>query len=86
VSCSATAVNPEGHIKAIFGINRLKLIDYDGSPSGRKEHVSWNLSLRALDDPTSGRMDGVAEAARLFSLFILKGARVLAFCKTRISL
>ncbi|KAF7175055.1 hypothetical protein CNMCM7691_006459 [Aspergillus felis] len=83
VSCSATVAQPEEHMKAIFGVDTVKTIDYDGSPSGRKEHVSWNPPLRALNDPTSGRRDGIAEAARLFCHLILKGAKVLAFCKTR---
>lgn len=34
ISCSATVANPEEHFKAVFGIDNVRLIDYDGSPSG----------------------------------------------------
>ena len=36
VSCSATVANPEDHMRTIFGIDQVKLTDFDGSPSGRK--------------------------------------------------
>lgn len=35
VSCSATVANPEEHFKTIFGIDHVRLIDFDGSPSGK---------------------------------------------------
>lgn len=34
VSCSATVANPEQHFKTIFGIDDVRLVDFDGSPSG----------------------------------------------------
>ncbi|KAF9893873.1 hypothetical protein FE257_010043 [Aspergillus nanangensis] len=83
ISCSATVANPEEHMKAIFGIDDVKLIDFDGSPSGRKEFVCWNTPFKDPKDPTSGRGDTVAETARLFCQLILRGARVIAFCRIR---
>ncbi|GFF63037.1 putative ATP-dependent helicase HRQ1 [Aspergillus udagawae] len=83
ISCSATVANPEEHMKAIFGINDARLIDFDGSPSGRKEFLCWNTPYKDPNDPTSGRGDSVGETARLFCQLILRGARVIAFCRIR---
>lgn len=83
ISCSATVANPEDHMRAIFGIDDIKLIDFDGSPSGRKEFICWNTPFKDPDDPTSGRGDAVAETARLFCQLILRGTRVIAFCRVR---
>ncbi|KAF7125251.1 hypothetical protein CNMCM5793_001429 [Aspergillus hiratsukae] len=83
ISCSATVANPEEHMKAIFGVDDARLIDFDGSPSGRKEFICWNTPYKDPSDPTSGRGDIVAETARLFCQLILRGARVIAFCRIR---
>ncbi|MCJ1335565.1 hypothetical protein MMC09_000837 [Bachmanniomyces sp. S44760] len=83
VSCSATVANPEEHMETIFGVDKIKLTDFDGSPSGRKEFVCWNTPFKDPKDPSSGRGDTMAEAARLFCQLILRGVRVIAFCRVR---
>ncbi|KAI9756664.1 MAG: hypothetical protein M4579_003753 [Chaenotheca gracillima] len=83
ISCSATVANPEEHMKTIFGIDKVRLIDFDGSPSGRKEFVCWNTPFKDPGDPTSGRGDAMAESAKLFCQLILRGVRVIAFCRIR---
>jgi DEAD/DEAH box helicase domain-containing protein len=83
ISCSATVANPEEHMKTIFGIEDVKLIDFDGSPSGRKEFLCWNTPFKDPKDPSSGRGDTFAESARLFCQLILRGVRVIAFCRIR---
>ncbi|KAL1885736.1 ATP-dependent 3'-5' DNA helicase [Paecilomyces lecythidis] len=83
ISCSATVANPEEHMKAIFGIEDVKLIDFDGSPAGRKEFVCWNTPFKDPGDPTSGRGDSLSETAKLFCQLILRGVRVIAFCRIR---
>ena len=83
VSCSATVANPEEHMKTIFGVDKIKLTDFDGSPSGRKEFLCWNTPFKDPKDPTSGRADCMAESARLFCQLILRGVRVIAFCRVR---
>lgn len=83
VSCSATVANPEEHMRTIFGIDDIKLIDCDGSPSGRKEFVCWNTPFKDPKDPSSGRGDSMAETARLFCQLVLRGVRVIAFCRVR---
>ncbi|MCJ1232312.1 hypothetical protein MMC14_000261 [Varicellaria rhodocarpa] len=83
VSCSATVANPEEHMKTIFGVDKIKLTDYDGSPSGRKEFLCWNTPFKDPNDPSSGRGDTMAESARLFCQLVLRGIRVIAFCRVR---
>lgn len=83
ISCSATVANPEAHMKTIFGVEEVKLTDFDGSPSGRKEFLCWNTPFRDPGDPTSGRGNTMAEAAKLFCQLILRGVRVIAFCRIR---
>ncbi|CAI6337691.1 unnamed protein product [Periconia digitata] len=83
ISCSATVANPEDHMKKIFGVDEVKLTDFDGSPSGRKEFLCWNTPFKDPGDPTSGRGNTLAESAKMFSQLILRGVRVIAFCRVR---
>ncbi|KAM7211083.1 P-loop containing nucleoside triphosphate hydrolase protein [Rhypophila decipiens] len=83
VSCSATVANPRAHFESIFGIEDVKLVDSDGSPSGRKEFLCWNTPFRDPGDPSSGRGDALFECARLFCQLVLRGVRVIAFCRVR---
>ncbi|ETN41802.1 uncharacterized protein HMPREF1541_03739 [Cyphellophora europaea CBS 101466] len=83
ISCSATVSNPEEHMKTIFGVDNVRLTDFDGSPSGRKEFVCWNTPFKDPGDPTSGRGDAFYETARLLAELILRGVRVIAFCRIR---
>lgn len=83
ISCSATVANPKEHFKTIFGIENVRLTDFDGSPSGRKEFLCWNTPFKDPADPASGHGDTRAEAARLFCQLILRGVRVIAFCRVR---
>ncbi|KAK4691749.1 DEAD/DEAH box helicase domain-containing protein, partial [Lecanoromycetidae sp. Uapishka_2] len=83
VSCSATVANPEEHMRTIFGVENIELTDFDGSPSGRKEFLCWNTPFKDPKDPSSGRGDAMAETARLFCQLILRGVRVIAFCRVR---
>ena len=83
ISCSATVANPLDHMKTIFGLDDVTLVDFDGSPSGRKEFLCWNTPFKDPGDPTSGRGDTMAETARLFCQLILRGVRVIAFCRIR---
>ena len=83
ISCSATVANPEEHMRTIFGVENINLTDFDGSPSGRKEFLCWNTPFKDPEDPTSGRGDTFAETARLFCQLILRGVRVIAFCRIR---
>lgn len=83
ISCSATVANPEEHMRTIFGVEKIKITDFDGSPSGRKEFLCWNTPFKDPKDPSSGRGDAMAETAKLFCQLILRGVRVIAFCCVR---
>ncbi|KAL2200381.1 hypothetical protein P885DRAFT_66077 [Corynascus similis CBS 632.67] len=83
ISCSATVANPEQHFKTIFGIDDVRLVDFDGSPSGRKEFLCWNTPYKDPGDPASGRGNAMLECSRLFCQLILRGVRVIAFCRVR---
>lgn len=83
ISCSATVANPEEHFRTIFGIEDVRLTDFDGSPSGRKEFLCWNTPFKDPADPGSGRGNAMIEAARLFCQLVLRGVRVIAFCRIR---
>jgi DEAD/DEAH box helicase domain-containing protein len=83
ISCSATVANPQDHFKTIFGIENVRMTDFDGSSSGRKEFLCWNTPFKDPADPASGRGDTMAESARLFCQLILRGVRVIAFCRVR---
>jgi DEAD/DEAH box helicase domain-containing protein len=83
ISCSATVANPEEHMRTIFGVDDVKLTDFDGSPSGRKEFLCWNTPYKDPGDPTSGRGDCMTETAKLFCQLVLRGVRVIAFCRIR---
>lgn len=101
ISCSATVANPEEHFKTIFGIDHVRLVDFDGSPSGgcgchfcsdstqanslpgRKEFLCWNTPYKVPGDPASGRGNAMLECSRLFCQLILRGVRVIAFCRVR---
>lgn len=83
VSCSATVANPKEHFNTIFGIEDVRLIDFDGSPSGRKEFLCWNTPYKDPGDPASGRGSAKYECARLFCALMLRGVRIIAFCRVR---
>jgi DEAD/DEAH box helicase domain-containing protein len=83
ISCSATVANPKEHFKTIFGIDDVRMTDFDGSPSGRKEFLCWNTPFKDPGDPGSGRGNTTTEAAKLFCQLILRGVRVIAFCRVR---
>lgn len=83
ISCSATVANPQQHFRTIFGVDNVKLIDYDGSPSGRKEFLCWNTPFKDPGDPASGRGSAKFECARLFCALMLRGVRIIAFCRVR---
>ncbi|ODA78499.1 hypothetical protein RJ55_05880 [Drechmeria coniospora] len=85
VSCSATVAKPEEHFRTIFGMGagKVRLVDFDGSPSGRKEFVCWNTPFKDAGDPSSGRGSAKLECARLFCALMLRGVRIIAFCRVR---
>ncbi|KAF5531926.1 DEAD DEAH box helicase [Fusarium mexicanum] len=66
-----------------YVVENVQLIDYDGSPSGRKEFLCWNTPYKDPGDPASGRGSTKFECARLFCALMLRGVRIIAFCRVR---
>ncbi|BGP03230.1 ATP-dependent 3'-5' DNA helicase [Rhodotorula toruloides] len=83
VSCSATIANPVEHMRTIFGVDDIVLVDDDGSPSGRKEHLVWNPPYIDDLDPKQGRVSTIAETSRVFRFLMERGIRVIVFCRVR---
>ncbi|KAI0709033.1 P-loop containing nucleoside triphosphate hydrolase protein [Earliella scabrosa] len=83
VSCSATISKPKQHMKNIFGIEDIEEITEDGAPSGRKDFLVWNPPLKDPMDPSLGRVHSMTEATRLMRFLMVRGVRVILFCKIR---
>ncbi|EGE06661.1 DEAD/DEAH box helicase [Trichophyton equinum CBS 127.97] len=72
-----------GAYEGYFGIDEVKLTDIDGSPSGRKEFLCWQTPYKDPNDASSGRGSSIDESAKIFCQLILRGVRVIAFCRIR---
>ncbi|KAG0186754.1 hypothetical protein DFQ28_007358 [Apophysomyces sp. BC1034] len=83
VSCSATISKPDEHMKLMFGINRVKLINEDGAPHGKKEFILWNPPYNNPNDISLGRKSSITETAGLFEYLLTRNVRIIAFCKLR---
>src|SRR5947209_1101177 len=70
-------------MKAIFGVEKVRLTCQDGSPTGLKTFLCWNCPFKDPDDPSSGRVDPIHESARVMVELILRGVRTIAFCRVR---
>ncbi|SCU86898.1 LAMI_0D03994g1_1 [Lachancea mirantina] len=81
VSCSATVKRPVEHMRNIFGIQDLVLIEEDGSPRGEKHLVVWNPPL--LSQHMRRRENFIQESARILVELILSNVRSIAFCYVR---
>lgn len=81
ICCSATLGNPRELAERLIG-RPVKLIDFDGSPRGRKHFVLWNPPW--LDATRVGRRSGNVEAQELMQKLIEAGAGTIAFAKARV--
>lgn len=70
-------------MKAVFGIDNVKLIDVDGAPHGKKEFIVWNPSLHMPLDEQSERRGAIAEGANILEYLLENNIRTIAFCKVR---
>lgn len=76
---SATISNPEEHVRAITGLD-AKVIDCDGSPSGKKYFVFWNPPIISNDGI---RKSPNGEAVYLFRRLIESKVRTIVFTLAR---
>ena len=81
ISCSATLKNPVQHMKDIFGIQQVRLINEDGSPRGSKNLVIWNPPK--LAQHMHKRENFIKESAEILVQLILQNVRTIAFCYVR---
>lgn len=83
VSCSATIEDPLQHMKKIFGVDNIKLINYTSSPSGSKKFVMWNPPYVDPKHPDDGKKSAISEASKLLIKFAEKRVRTIVFCRVR---
>lgn len=81
ISCSATLKNPIAHMKHMFGINQVTLINEDGSPRGSKHLLVWNPPI--LSPKEGKRRSFISESAKILVQLVLRNVRTIAFCYVR---
>ncbi|EDO18886.1 hypothetical protein Kpol_1023p55 [Vanderwaltozyma polyspora DSM 70294] len=81
ISCSATLKEPITHMKNIFGIDQVTLINEDGSPRGAKHLVIWNTPV--LSQHVKKRENFIGESAKILVQLVLNNVRTIAFCFVR---
>lgn len=79
ILCSATIHNPKEFAEKLVG-EQFKLVDDDGSPSGAKKVVLWDLPY---DDLNNEYRSGNTESQYLFKCHLEKGIQTLMFTTTR---
>lgn len=84
ICCSATIRHPEALMKTMFGVDETPtVITEDGAPHGKKHVLVWNCPYVSPNDPNSGRVHPVSEAAKMMVDLVARGIRTIAFCKVR---
>jgi DEAD/DEAH box helicase domain-containing protein len=58
-------------------------ITEDGAPSGKKDYLVWNPAYKDSNIPTLGRNGSMSEATELMRFLMMRGVRVILFCKVR---
>lgn len=81
ISCSATLRSPIEHMKNMFGIDDVLLINEDGSPRGSKHLVIWNPPVLAQHERK--RENFIHESAKCLVELVLQNVRTIAFCYVR---
>ncbi|KAG1730617.1 DEAD H helicase [Suillus lakei] len=86
VSCSATISKPSQHMKRLFGVEDVEEIVEDGAPSGKKDYLVWDPPSAKNMDPgvaKLGQSGPMCEAINLMIFLMMRGVRVILFCKFR---
>jgi DEAD/DEAH box helicase domain-containing protein len=78
---SATIANPLELAQRLTGLERIGLIDEDGSPAPRRRIAVWNPPL--TDAALGARRSALGEAAELLARLVRDGARAICFMKSR---
>lgn len=87
IGCSATINEPISLMSTLTGVNQDRILglgsENDGSPSGPKRFVFSTTKFVTPDDPRSGRMHPITDAAPLLVRMVKHNLRVIAFCRYR---
>jgi DEAD/DEAH box helicase domain-containing protein len=78
---SATIANPLELAERLTGLEDVRLIDEDGSPTPGRRIAVWNPPL--TDEVLGTRRSALAEAAELLARLVAEGARAICFMKSR---
>jgi DEAD/DEAH box helicase domain-containing protein len=78
---SATIANPVELAQRLTGLERVRLIDEDGSPAPERRIAVWNPPL--TDEALGSRRSALGEAAELLAGLVAEGARAICFMKSR---
>lgn len=79
---SATIANPGEHAKKLLGCNKVKVVDRDGSPRGRKQFLMWNPPT--IDAWEMERRSSNIEAADIVTKLVLDDVQTIAFVRARV--
>jgi DEAD/DEAH box helicase domain-containing protein len=84
---SATIANPIELAERLTGLEGIRLIDADGSPTPQRRIALWNPPLTNASSPEGeamgARRSSLAEAAELLARLVRDGARAICFMKSR---
>lgn len=87
ISCSATISHPKEMMESFFALNESEIQvvgpEDDGSPCGERHMVVWNSPVTNPNSQAYNRAHPIHDAVFLLVELLLKGSRVLAFCKIR---
>jgi DEAD/DEAH box helicase domain-containing protein len=78
---SATIANPVELAERLTGLEDIALVDYDGSPTPRRQIAMWNPPF--TDEAIGARRSTLGEAAELLARLVRDGARCICFMKSR---
>ncbi|KAG1784308.1 uncharacterized protein HD556DRAFT_1451933 [Suillus plorans] len=81
-----TFSQPRQLMKRLFGVKDVEEIVEDGAPSGKKDYlVSDTFSVKDMDPRVAklGPSGPTCEAINLMIFLMMRGVRVILFCKVR---
>jgi DEAD/DEAH box helicase domain-containing protein len=78
---SATIANPLELAERLTGLEEVRIIDEDGSPSAGRHITVWNPPV--LDEALGQRRSALSEGAELLAQLVAAGARTICFVRSR---
>ena len=78
---SATIANPRELAERLTGLEGVRVIERDGSPTPARQIALWNPPL--TDEALGKRRSALGEAAELLATLVRSGARSICFIKSR---